>query len=302
MKRVNFIVLIVLLLVVLLNCLNRKDYNDIGFAGEPAWGLNNQIAIIYTPIRIIDNDTIWDEDASGLWLIKPDGSNMRLLTVGNYDTPDWSSDSKWIVCSDLIGKLWRINIKNRTVAQISVPIRAWHGVFMPCGQKIVFAAPDSSQFGQRGIYEITLSDSTPRFIFPCGSEPNVSPDGTMIVFSGWLWMNNEWRGGIIVTDSIGNNARIIIEVWQQYALHNPTFSPDGLKICFDTGGADPEVWIINIDGTDLRKVIENGRMPSFSPDGEKIVYQRWSFLWRLSDQGKLWIVNIDGSDNHQLTF
>lgn len=296
---IKFILLIISLFFVLSNCLNRKEYNGIGFAGEPAWGSNNQIAFIYTPFRIVNNDTVWDEDASGLWLIKPDGSNMHLIKVGNYDEPDWSSDCKWILCSDLIGNLWRVNVKNGSLTRIPTSIRAWHGVFMPCGQKIIFASPDSSQFGQRGIYHITIGDSAPRLIFPYGSVPNVSTDGTMIVFLGWIWMNNEWRGGIIVTDSIGNNARIILE---QLYVDNPTFSPDGSKICFDTGGVEPEIWVVNIDGTDLRKVIEYGRMPSFSPDGEKIVYQRWSFFWGLSDQGKLWIVNIDGSNHYQLTF
>jgi len=301
MRTLNSIFLIILLPFVLLNCLNRKEYNGIGFAGEPAWGSNNQIAFIYTPFKIINNDTIWIEDSSGLWIIESDGSKMQLLKVGNYDEPYWSSDCQWIACSDLIGKLWRINIKNKTANQIFVPIRAWCPNFTPDGQKIIFATPDSSQFGQGGIYKITLGDSIPRLIFPYGSKPNVSPDDTMLVFLGWIWMNNEWMGGIIVSDSIGNNARIILYLEQQYA-DNPTFSPDRSKICFDTGGADPEVWIINSDGNGLRKIIENGRMPVFSPDGEKIVYQRWSFLWGLSDQGKLWIVNIDGSNNHQLTF
>jgi uncharacterized protein YceK len=51
------------------------------------------------------------------------------------------------------------------------------------------------------------------------------------------------------------------------------------------------IYIIKRDGTGLSKICE-GNYPDFSPDAEKIVYQK-------PDQG-LWIMNRDGSREHQI--
>jgi len=52
-----------------------------------------------------------------------------------------------------------------------------------------------------------------------------------------------------------------------------------------------EIWVIKRDGTGLQKVGE-GTYPDFSPDAERIVYQK-------KDQG-IWIMNRDGSADHQI--
>ncbi len=48
------------------------------------------------------------------------------------------------------------------------------------------------------------------------------------------------------------------------------------------------VWIMNADGTGAKKVIERASEPSFSPDGNQIVYYHWS--------DGIYIVNSDGTD------
>jgi len=302
LKNYNVVIynlLIISLFFVISSCLNRKEYNGIGSAGEPSWGANNQIAFIYTPYSIINDDTIAVEDSSGLWIIEPDGSKMRLLIVGNYDEPKWSIDCKWMVCSDQNGQLWKVNIKNKTVLQIPLAIRAWSPNYISDKQKVIFATPDSSQFGRRGIYRITLNENNPQFIFPYGINPSINSRGDKIVFSGWLFKNGEWSGGIIEIDSTGNNPRFIYEVGSNYPPNNAVFSPDDSLIAFDTGTSDPEIWMIKVDGTNLKKIIDHGRMPSFSPTGQKIVYQRYAGIPR---SVKLWIMDNDGSNNYQLTF
>ena len=56
-------------------------------------------------------------------------------------------------------------------------------------------------------------------------------------------------------------------------------------------GEYKEIWVIKRDGTELKKV-GSGTYPDFSPDAEKIVYQK-------KDQG-IWIMNRDGSGEHQI--
>jgi hypothetical protein len=52
-----------------------------------------------------------------------------------------------------------------------------------------------------------------------------------------------------------------------------------------------EIWVIKRDGTGLQKV-GDGTNPNFSPDAEKIVYQK-------QDNG-IWLMNRDGSGDHQI--
>jgi TolB protein len=81
---------------------------------------------------------------------------------------------------------------------------------------------------------------------------------------------------------------------QQSVKTDPMYSPDGLKIAFiSTHDGDPEIFVMNANGTGLRKLTDNTAVdaaPSWSPDGGKIVFT--------SDRGgsfELYSMNADGS-------
>jgi Tol biopolymer transport system component len=81
---------------------------------------------------------------------------------------------------------------------------------------------------------------------------------------------------------------------QQSVKTDPMYSPDGLKIVFiSTHDGDPEIFLMNADGTGLKKLTDNTAVdaaPSWSPDGRKIVFT--------SDRGgsfELYRMNSDGS-------
>lgn len=74
---------------------------------------------------------------------------------------------------------------------------------------------------------------------------------------------------------------------------SPAFSPDGRQLAvFRLAGNDSGVWIVDLDGTWVRKLaafpsnLSDSTTPAWSPDGQQIVYT-------LDD--KLWIVNANGS-------
>jgi Tol biopolymer transport system component len=83
----------------------------------------------------------------------------------------------------------------------------------------------------------------------------------------------------------------------------PKWSPDEKKIVFMYDG---EIWTVNANGTDLTQITNTynifENLPSFSPDGKKIVYS--------SNEGtdgqpswdiNIWAMNLDGSQKTQLT-
>ena len=78
-----------------------------------------------------------------------------------------------------------------------------------------------------------------------------------------------------------------------------SLSPNGTKIAFsrrDSGGKW-DLWIMNSDGSNQQMLLDLNSdlwiVSDFSPDGNQIVYSKWS-EW-------LYIVNADGSNNHLLT-
>ena len=60
----------------------------------------------------------------------------------------------------------------------------------------------------------------------------------------------------------------------RYPSEAPAFSPDGKRVAFAQLGAG--VFSMNLDGTGLRRLTDNGRdtFPSWSPNGKQIVFLR----------------------------
>jgi Tol biopolymer transport system component len=86
---------------------------------------------------------------------------------------------------------------------------------------------------------------------------------------------------------------------QQSVKTDPMYSPDGLKIAFiSTHDGDPEIFVMNANGTGLRKLTDNTAVdaaPSWSPDGGKIVFT--------SDRDgsfELYSMNADGSQQQMI--
>jgi TolB protein len=81
--------------------------------------------------------------------------------------------------------------------------------------------------------------------------PIWSPDGSQVAFAA----NDDGDFDIYVMDSDGGNRRRLTD--NDVADYVPRWSPDGSTIAFDSGlpGNDHwEVYVINVDGTNLRRV------------------------------------------------
>jgi Tol biopolymer transport system component len=86
---------------------------------------------------------------------------------------------------------------------------------------------------------------------------------------------------------------------QQTVKTDPMYSPDGLKLVFiSTHDGDPEIFVMNADGTGLKKLTDNSAVdaaPSWSPDGGKIV-----FTSDRSGAFELYRMNSDGSQQQMI--
>lgn len=53
-----------------------------------------------------------------------------------------------------------------------------------------------------------------------------------------------------------------------------------------------DIWVANGDGTDQKRIIENGRTPSWSPDKARIAFVR---------DNKIWVAGADGSEQRPVS-
>lgn len=103
--------------------------------------------------------------------------------------------------------------------------------------------------------------------------------------SGWydIWVRSDTDPMVRVTFGDGGN-------------FSPSWSPSGSGIAFSrspTGGVGtPGIWVVEDDGSDLRRIADGGHEPSWSPDGSVIAFE---------DAGDLWAVELGGGSPQRLT-
>jgi TolB protein len=173
--------------------------------------------------------------------------------------------------------------------------RHFYPALAPDGQSVLYAS-----FREQNVYEIYSLDlhdeSVDQLTERLGvlTAPDVSPDGTSIVFARGNPSSGSYQ--IMVMDRDGENASNISQV----AGWDPTWSPDGKQILFASGAEGAaQLFVVNRNGSDLHQVSNlpaiRGRS-DWSADGQSIVTYSGP-AWNR----EVYIMNADGSNARQLT-
>jgi Tol biopolymer transport system component len=116
--------------------------------------------------------------------------------------------------------------------------------------------------------------------------PAWSPDGTKIAYHKDI--NFNWE--IFTANSDGSNeTRLTFYDGDDLA---PSWSPDGTRIAFSRTtppDGNPGIYVMNVDGSNITMLAEDGYRPSWSPDGTRITYCSWGY-------DGIWVMNANGSN------
>ena len=289
--------------------------------------------------QLTDNDSedetpVWSPDSSriafvrdggwsgaNLWVMNADGDNQQRITDLNrfvINSLAWSTDSIQLVYSSGSGpsglegyyadgrtadNIFVVNADGSNQEQLTVDNQFEPGdtpVFSPDGDRIAF---NNNGY----LYVMNANGSNQQRIATIGDwqgvDPVWSPDGTLLAFTKY--------GSIFVVEPDGSNERQLTTTPDvQQNVFEVVWSPDGDRIAFtprrnvlsleefeDLG--DPEISVVNADGTDQVQLTDNRRWESnlvWSPDSTRIAFEGGA-----EGPVQIFAMDPDGRNERQLT-
>src|SRR5262245_3559221 len=275
--------------------------------------------------------------AGEIYLMSPDGSNLRRLTDNTASDafPVLSPDGKKIVFDSNRNRaegepintsdLFVMNTKGDEQRFL---IRGSSATWSPDSKNIAFHAsasgtglptrPDpGGATSDSDIFVANVDDLLDGVAVPMNltnspeaidDDADWSPDGRRIVFTSHPVTDDPLRSNqaeIYVINVNGTElTRLTFNGEEERA---PSWSPDGSRIVFmcriGGGAADFEICDMKADGSDRRQLTDNAVFdgtPTHSPDGQQILFHRTVAPGTPGAQ-QLWLMNADGAGQAQLT-
>jgi Tol biopolymer transport system component len=216
----------------------------------------------------------WD-----IWVANPDGTGRRNLTrdPAQDADPAWSPDWRRIVyastpprCrgSGCQSDLYAIGRDGRDRVRLTdTPQDERTPDWSPDGTRIAYTRWGD---GDSGIWVMRADGSGQRQLTTDpGFAPDWAPDGKRLLY---LRQGRAGSNPALYTINADGAARQRIgnaQVWGRSAR----WSPDGTRIALTAHDA---VWIVNADGSGLRRIRQSAAYPSWTPDGRHLVFTAYA--------------------------
>jgi len=212
----------------------------------------------------------WD-----IWIMNSDGSQKDKLTSNkrNDAYPSWSYDMQYLFFeSDRDGdwEIYRIKTDGSGEKRIThnPKINDWHPCAHPSEQIVVYES------GANDIYKMDFDGGSIAKINPekgWKRMPDVSPDGSLIVYVSYIGGNGDNDRAISIMNFDGSGARLLYDR-EGYKDSHPVFSPDGKLIIFESGKSDSDdIILMNTDGSNPVKLTDT---PNFKDWDADFLYQK----------------------------
>jgi len=233
------------------------------------------------------------------------GSPRRLTNEGQRIMGMmWAADGKRIVFRSRRGgmtsdRIWKVSVEGGDIEPETVYPHL--GAMSRDGRRIAYTVSGGGE--PASIWKADLSASGGQVLAQqkvlaspfYDGEPQLSPDGTKIVFASFRSGNSEiWK-----SDADGNNAVQLTSFGGENA-GTPRWSPDGKWIAIDRRPGDhSQIYVIDAEGRNMRAITDGeyeNSVPSWSRDGKSIYFGSMR-----SGKWQLWRQNLQAGKAEQIT-